>query len=171
MTESKAADVFAFGMFATEVFTGKIPFGEQKNEDVVINILAGARPKMPGNAQDVGLTGEMWKLLEDCWHQNPKKRPAMKEVVKRLQKFVEGNTVTECVQTSSYVEPHTHPCLNSLKIDIGNHHLLRKGERTVALLGRRLAPFYLRQDLPSVSSGENLEFFDPECHPGQQNQD
>jgi len=88
--ESKAADVFAFAMFAVEVFTGKIPFEEQKNEAVVLRISRGGRPEMPANAQAVGLTAEMWKLLESCWNQSPKKRPAMDEVVRRWRKFVEN---------------------------------------------------------------------------------
>ena len=103
--ESKPADVFAFGMFAVEVFTGKIPFDEHKNEAVVLRISQGGRPDMPENAQAVGLTGEIWKLLESCWQQNPKKRPTMDEIVRRWEKFVEnGNDdVTffpECVQTT-----------------------------------------------------------------------
>jgi len=89
--ESKAADVFAFGMFAVEVFTGKIPFEEQKNEAVVLRISRGGRPEMPGDAQALGLTGEMWMLLESCWQQNSKKRPTMEVVVKRWQKFVDNN--------------------------------------------------------------------------------
>ena len=102
--ESKPADVFAFAMLAVEVFTGKVPFDKQKNEAVVVSILEGSRPKMPENAQAVGLTGEMWNLLESCWRQDPKKRPTMEEVVRRWQRFVEhnndGNVVTECVQTA-----------------------------------------------------------------------
>ena len=86
--ESKAADVFAFGMFAVEVFTGKIPFEEQKNEAVVLRISQGGRPEMPGNARDIGLTPEMWNFLESCWRRGPKKRPAMRDVVRRWQKFV-----------------------------------------------------------------------------------
>ena len=86
--ESKPADVFAFAMFSVEVFTGKIPFEEQKNEAVVLRVSLGGRPEMPGNARVVGLTGEMWKLLESCWRQNPRRRPTMEEVVKRWQKFV-----------------------------------------------------------------------------------
>ena len=99
MLESKAADVFAFGMLVVEVFTGEAPFGEQKNEAVVLRILRGDRPKMPGNAQAVGLTHEMWALLENCWHQNPKKRPTMEEVMERWQNFVgdDNNVVPECV--------------------------------------------------------------------------
>ena len=108
--ESKAADVFAFAMFAIEVFTGKIPFEEQKNEAVVLRISQGGRPEMPENAQAVGLTDEMWKILDSCWQQNPKKRPTMEEVVRRWQKLVEhdnnNSVVTECVQivnTSDFV--------------------------------------------------------------------
>jgi len=105
MMESKAADVFAFGMFAVEVFTGKVPFEGQKNEAVVLLISRGGRPEIPGDAQAVGLTSEVWKLLESCWQQNPKKQPTMEEVVRRLQGFVENNGdsngVIGCVQISS----------------------------------------------------------------------
>jgi len=97
VVESKAADVFAFGMFAVEVFTGKIPFEDQKNEAVVLRISRGGRPEMPGDAQAVGLTDEMWKVLESCWQQNPKRRPTMEEVVRRWQRFVESNGDTNDV--------------------------------------------------------------------------
>jgi serine/threonine protein kinase len=115
--ESKPADVFAFAMFAVEVFTGRIPFEEQKNEAVVLRISRGGRPEVsgngqdvgqkntavalrisrgdrpeiPGNAQEVGLTTDVWKLLEGCWQQNPKKRPTMEEVVRRWERFVDHN--------------------------------------------------------------------------------
>ena len=115
--ESKAADVFAFGMFVVEVFTGKMPFEEQKNEAVLLRISRGGRPEMPENAQAVGLTGEIWKLLERCWQQNPKKRPTMAEVVRRWQMFVEnddsGGGATECVQITLVIwipQPHLRFC-------------------------------------------------------------
>lgn len=105
--ESKAADVFAFGMFAVEVFTGKIPFEEQKNEAVVLRISQGGRPDMPRNPQAVGLTSDIWDLLESCWQQNPKKRPTMQEVVRKWQGFVgnedDSNTFPQCVQTAMVI--------------------------------------------------------------------
>ena len=111
VTESKPADVFAFGMFAVEVFTGKIPFEEQKNETVVLRISQGGRPEMPRNAQAVGLTAEMWNVLESCWQQSPKKRPTMQEVVRKWQRFIENdgdlNTFPECVQTTLVI---SGPC-------------------------------------------------------------
>lgn len=101
--ESKAADVFAFAMFAVDVFTGEIPFEEQKNKAVVLRIPRGSGPEIPRNAQGVGLTSEMWRLLENCWQQNPSKRPTMEEVVEGWWGFVESNSddrsiATECVQ-------------------------------------------------------------------------
>ena len=131
--ESKPADVFAFGMFAVEVFTGKIPFEEQKNEAVVLQISRGGRPVMPPNAQAVGLTIEMWKLLESCWQQNPKKRPTMDEIVRRWETFVGRNDhdneiITEWVKiTSVTLAPSSQPPLG-----LGNLNLRQNPHRALA---------------------------------------
>ena len=111
VVESKPADVFAFAMFAVEVFTGRMPFEKGRNEAIALRISQGGRPGLPENAQAVGLTDEMWKLIESCWQQDPEERPTMDEVVRRLREFVEhdddnnnnnnnnnDDVVTECVQ-------------------------------------------------------------------------
>lgn len=85
MVESKPADVFAFGMLAVELFTGRIPFEQQRNETAVLRISQGGRPEIPRNAQALGITPGIWNLLESCLQENPKKRPAMEEVVRRLE--------------------------------------------------------------------------------------
>lgn len=104
VTESKFADVFAFAMFAVEVFTDKAPFDGQPPAKVVLCIQSGERPEMPGDAQGAGLTVKVWRLLESCWQQDPKKRPTMKEVVRRWRRFAEyknnDDTTTRCVQTT-----------------------------------------------------------------------
>jgi len=124
--ESKAADVFAFGMFAVEVFTGKVPFEGQKNEAAVLRISRGGRPEMPGDAQAVGLTGEIWGLLESCWQQNPKKRPTMEEVVRRWQGFVgnygDSNSVIRCVQIILVIWVSSSVPFSTSVIDLGVHH-------------------------------------------------
>ena len=109
VVESKAADVFAFAMFVVEVLTGRIPFEELENEEVVLHILRGGRPQMPTNAQELGFTREMWKFLESCWHQNPKKRPTMQDVVMRWQRFVEDSVVAECVKFISLILASSSP--------------------------------------------------------------
>ena len=78
----KAADMFAFGMFAVEVFTGKIPPEEQKRETVVLRILQRSRLEIPGNAQDICRAYDR-DLESSRWRQDPKKRPTVGEAVRR----------------------------------------------------------------------------------------
>ncbi|KAF9642002.1 kinase-like protein, partial [Thelephora ganbajun] len=80
LAASKSADVFAFAMLAVEVFTGNVPFGNMRNESVVIHIAGGKRPAKPQAAEQLGLTAEMWKFIEKCWNANPNKRPTIDEV-------------------------------------------------------------------------------------------
>ena len=110
MRESKPADVFAFGMLAVEIFTGQVPFVEQENAAVVVfRILRGDRPKIPKNAQEVGLTVEIWNLIERCWQQNPKKRPTIAQVVVRLQELInktdDNNDASKCVKIGLSLVP------------------------------------------------------------------
>lgn len=107
ITETKPGDVFSFAMLAVEVFTGRVPFAEERNESVARRVSDGDRPKMPGDARQAGLTNEMWKFLESCWQQDPNKRPTIEEVVMRWQRFVDhdgdgdGDVFTEYVQFAS----------------------------------------------------------------------
>jgi len=89
--ESKRGDIFSFAMLAVEVLTGVPPLAGRRPAKAAYDILEGCRPDMPENAQAVGLTVEMWKLLESCWHQDPEERPTMEVVVRRWRKFVERN--------------------------------------------------------------------------------
>jgi len=106
--ESKPADVFSFAMLVVEVFTGAPPFEGRTPAKAAYDIFRGDRPEMPGNAQAVGLTAEMWELLEKCWHQNPENRPTMGEVVRIWRTFVgdgdDGSVVSECVQVTPVVQ-------------------------------------------------------------------
>ena len=90
---SKPADVFAFAMLAVEVFTGKVPFPDMTNGSVVVQILNGKRPVKPPTAEQLGLTTEMWKFVEECWSANPSKRPTVDEVVRTWERFVNGYVV------------------------------------------------------------------------------
>ena len=131
--ESKAADVFAFGMLAVEVFTGKIPFEERKNQAVVHRISQGGRPGMPGHSEAVGLTVEIWNLLESCWQQDPKKRPAMEGVVRRWRKFLADDDSVlfpECVQTTGDFSFVFSP-FSTFLIAVGTQHTRWNRERAL----------------------------------------
>jgi len=97
LTASKSADVFAFAMLAVEVFAGKVPFGDVKNESVVLQIVAGKRPDKPLAAEQLGLSAEMWKFTEKCWSQNPNKRPSIDQVVNAWEGFVSGDNNPKAV--------------------------------------------------------------------------
>ena len=156
--ESKAADVFAFAMFAVEVFTGKIPFGEQKNEAVVVRISQGGRPEIPDDAREVGLTSDMWALLENCWQQNPNRRPGMREVVRRWREFVEnggGDGADECVQITLAILITSSAPSSTLMVDLGT----RPGPDPHLDNGRRPRPSNLHKGRP----------FDPEPDPNSFN--
>ena len=78
-------------MLAVEVFTGEVPFGDMKNKSVAARIANGRRPDKPQAADQFGLTTEMWGFTEKCWTPNPKKWPAIDEVVGAWQRFVNGH--------------------------------------------------------------------------------
>ena len=82
---TKQADIFTFAMLVIEVYTGELPFGDIRNETAVLMIVGGKRPKKPHERR--GLTPEIWKFLQMCWHQNPTKRPDVSAVVSAWRGF------------------------------------------------------------------------------------
>jgi len=123
--ESKAADVFAFGIFAAELYTGAAPFEKETSAVAAQNHGKGKRPEMSEDARQRGLTDEIWELLESCWEQKPKKRPAMEEVVRRWQGFVGNNVdsdgVIGCVQITLAIRGSSSVPFSTLVIDLGAH--------------------------------------------------
>jgi serine/threonine protein kinase len=91
VTESKDADVFAFGMVGLEILTGKEPFENSTNIGAMNLILKGNRPQKPENRPEVGLTDDMWNLLSRCWHKKPGKRPVVGDIVGELQGLCGGD--------------------------------------------------------------------------------
>ena len=89
---SKAADIFAFAMLAAEVYTGKHPFGDVSDASATVRILCGERSHKP-QAEQFGLTLEMWRFIERCWQKDPDKRPSADEVVSVWEGFVNGYAV------------------------------------------------------------------------------
>jgi len=75
-------DIYAFGMLMLEVFTGKIPFSNKKNDSsVIFAVLDGGRPDIPSSIGDVPA---LKSLMELCWHQDPKMRPTSRAAADTL---------------------------------------------------------------------------------------
>ena len=69
------------------MFSGKIPFEGAEIHDLKPLLQKGERPSLPENdlSRRRGLGPEMKGLIQDCWAQDPMKRPSADQVVERLQ--------------------------------------------------------------------------------------
>ena len=77
-----AVDVFAFGILANEIVTGKVPYyelGEISPYILANNVMSGYRPTFPDNVPP-----KMRKLIESCWSHDPSDRPSFDEIFEKL---------------------------------------------------------------------------------------
>ena len=69
----------------SKVFTGKVPFPEVMNVQVIIMMSRGERPPKPLGCEIIGLVPALWRLTEECWHQTPERRPDIANVSRRFE--------------------------------------------------------------------------------------
>ncbi|KAK7036564.1 hypothetical protein VNI00_011497 [Paramarasmius palmivorus] len=101
-------DVYAFACTVYEIMSGKCPFSELREGAVILRVMNGQRPLRPG---DGWCPDNIWKMVQRCWSQDPKKRPDAIELEQFLYRLVSlspyldfarfhsaGNTVGEQVE-------------------------------------------------------------------------
>nr|KAJ3423004.1 hypothetical protein HK105_004521 [Polyrhizophydium stewartii] len=73
-------DVFAFAMTCWEVITGRAPFFEEPEDEIVKDwIRDGERPPRVSIIPDT-----LWEVMQDCWQPDPEKRPTSTQILFRL---------------------------------------------------------------------------------------
>lgn len=91
---TKKCDVYAFGMLMYNVFTSQVPFSEETVSQYVLfpKIAEGLRPTLPN---DVVVPKPMLRLMHDCWHTDPDRRPRIDQVLDRIGQFLAEETDNE----------------------------------------------------------------------------
>ena len=65
-----------------QVFTGLIPFDSCRGDPaVVLKVISGERPTRPANTAELGLTDELWDLIQSAWAQDVQKRPPVEAII------------------------------------------------------------------------------------------
>lgn len=81
------ADVFAFGMVCYEVYSeGQRPFKGVPDYRIKTWVEDGRRPVRPIKLE--ADCDDIWRLMEDCWKQDPKTRPEAAVVRNRLDEII-----------------------------------------------------------------------------------
>lgn len=74
------SDCYALGMVIYETISGRSPFYQHVDLNVVVKVLAGEHPP-----RKAGFADSLWKTLELCWTSQPKGRPSIEDVLRCLE--------------------------------------------------------------------------------------
>ena len=64
-----------------QVLTGEQPFRNIKSMELAYHVSFGVRPDLPANAEAIGISDSLWKLIRKCWDGENRRRPRVQEVV------------------------------------------------------------------------------------------
>lgn len=81
---SKEADIYALGITAYQVLTGKRPFLPRRNAGIMRAVISGERPAKPENAEGIGMTEAVWDFLRECWREDRTARPNILDALRKL---------------------------------------------------------------------------------------
>jgi len=78
--------------FGFQLATGKMPFPEFTDHNVVVMIMRGKRPQMPHSFDAPGMTPAVWKVAQKCWHEKAMERPEVNTVLRSLEDLANSGT-------------------------------------------------------------------------------
>ena len=79
--------------------TGKIPFPDLTDPNVIFPIIKGKRPQRPRNFDAPGITPGVWVVAKKCWHDRAKQRPEVKTVLQDLENIANAG---ECAPRACF---------------------------------------------------------------------
>lgn len=66
------------------MLTSLMPFHTFQHTEISYKVIQGERPGMPCNAEELGISHDLWQLLVRCWHAESTRRPPIEEVLQHL---------------------------------------------------------------------------------------
>ncbi|CAE6460990.1 unnamed protein product [Rhizoctonia solani] len=81
---NKSSDVWAYGMTALEILTGKLPFEDMSDFNYVAAQVKGTLSPTRPNSKTPPISDGLWEVLKLCWSQHPDNRPSIITVKNRL---------------------------------------------------------------------------------------
>jgi len=101
----KAADVYAFGVFMFELFTGAKPWDGLNPAEIIYAVTAAQkRPVFP-----LHVPVAVVQLASDCWHHDAEKRPAFDEICDRITDMLSELTMEHVVGVCFAMEAPSGP--------------------------------------------------------------
>ncbi|KAI3610466.1 hypothetical protein WG66_006876 [Moniliophthora roreri] len=100
---SKPSDVYAFAMCAFEIFTSTPPWGILPEKHIIRMVChEDVRPDRPEYSWTVrvGMTDQMWDIIEESWHKEARLRPTF-DIIVRLWEAATQGTIGNGSQSGS----------------------------------------------------------------------
>ncbi|CAL0301285.1 unnamed protein product [Lupinus luteus] len=107
-------DVFSFALILQEMIEGCQPFSAKKDEEVPKIYAAKERP--PFRAPSKHYAHGLKELIEECWNENPSKRPTFRQIITRLE------SINNVVSHKRRWKVRSLKCFPNLEALLKRHH-------------------------------------------------
>lgn len=81
--------------FCLKLVTGKAPFPECTDQNVIFMIAEDKRPVKPRCFGAPGMTPEVWEVAQNCWNKKPSGRLEIDSVIKSLEPLTKSGVFTD----------------------------------------------------------------------------